>query len=319
MTKVNPMKTSYKFILLLFLIFSLQIIQKNDVKTIDNWDSEDGSTYIIWFVEDVVKSNEFPIGFTTTKQITNFSITTSWGFSCNKTLEEKLDPYLVWVRINSDLITSTGLVDIIIENGTSYQYDVTWDFSQIIEKEPINISLHYFYSCYWSGRTYLRADMCSNGDFILAYSVDTTNIAPVRPYPEDFSFKMNNQSLWTELISNLNGNTTSWSSWKFPPLNYSGPRMAMCDGGEWTQRVTIHWNDGTNTSYLEMVDDEDGTGERIYTQPDASNFNEKLMEIIDDLVTEYEEKPATFRIRFPSFFFILVPFLMFVVKRRKED
>ncbi len=292
---------------------------------------------VVWFVESVITAKEFPIGINDAEY--NYSIYTSWG-ELYVGISEREYPYLIWVQIPDNLPTGTGSVVMYIEDELRFNKSISWDSQFNNHLTPINITFVYHWFSYWVGRSTLTVTLhpIHNSQFQYTITSNYYNRTQYMPYEENFEFStILNLTDWFLLETELSEKQAySWQSWNFPPTNYTGYVMAMCDGGGNSMDVKIEWNDSVKSTYSELVDNDGCTGERIYSNQNASLFSELLLSILDKYIdaflstittltqtdsTTLTTQTTTTKIDFISLRILFLPLLILVLiqKRMKGD
>ena len=315
--------TRTRIILSITLIVTLYVI--NQTLVIGNAEiaNTDDEVYVLWAEDTVLRTNKFPIGFMSESSKFNYSIVTSWGFIANKNVYTTSNPHIRWIQIPSDPESSSAIVSIFTNNEFRKNYTIEWDLHSNSSLLPEKISYYYFESCYWVGSSAQSAIFTPDGRLKIVYEVNDKRInSKALPYQQDFSFSVNDKNIWSSLSSYLLSHySVGWRSWNFPSENYTGPIVAMFDGGEYTEVITIDWNDSSSTRFRRKVDDDGGTGARIYTSPDAEEFIDRISNYVKDYSGNYILSSKS--IALPNLFFIslcIIDLLLILAfYRRKTD
>ncbi len=316
-TFLNRMQWN-KFLLIISVVFLMFIILPSGIAKIEEKENID----VVWFVDGIITTEEFPIGIYDTQ--CNYLIQTSWGKSYSG-ISDYGNPFLIWINTPKTPISGSGTVSLYIESEFYFNKSIFWNQPVIENLEPVNISFKYNWFSFWVGKTFLKVSLSETHLSHFYYEIITNyyNRTKDMPYEEEFRFSTNiNLSDWKMLTNELVENQAyNWQSWNFPPDNYTGLIGGMWDGGGYHLVVSIEWNDSTISEYTNYVDNDGGTGERIYSNQDASIFSELLLSISDKYIEGYSpsEISGTRIVDFFSIRILLIGlvFLIFNWKERK--
>jgi hypothetical protein len=249
----------------------------------------------------------------------NISLTSSWGYAENITLKKKSmlwnNPRVEWIEL-PDSSVGMGNLSIYHENDQLSVRNVTWNRPCSPVGAPISIRLVHDWFSYFIGKTRLILEFFSNGSVSIDHIVMSSKWPEHLPYNQSFSFTSNFPlSVWFEFVDYLEDNQSySWQSWV-----YDSPEGGWVDQWGFLSTLTIEWNATTQKVITEMVDNDSGSGDRIYVTPTTSAFIKRLLNISDDIIAKTilveaettettESTPLSPKIVVFSAFFVLVLF-----------
>ncbi|UCE12375.1 MAG: hypothetical protein JSV04_09245, partial [Candidatus Heimdallarchaeota archaeon] len=290
---------SSKIILIAFIL-SFLINPTSPFKSIHSSEEfkvfDEQKLFVDWFVDSTVTSESFPIGLFATVEGIPFVINSTWGTSITGTVNSDYDVQIVWLDLPENSSTGTGIVSIYANDILYFTHSISWAKKNNPSQPPQKITLEHNLFYFWAGDTKLTVTFFDNRTVKIIHKVLREGVLmDFLPYNESFLFTTEIlASDWASLSEYvLENSSINWQSWNYPPPNLTHPHPAIWDGGGFSTKVTITWNNTTQISYLHMKDDNNGTGKRIYTVPSAVYFNEWLLNKTDDLITGYFKKNIT--------------------------
>ncbi|MFX1514047.1 MAG: hypothetical protein ACFFCQ_15820, partial [Promethearchaeota archaeon] len=244
-----------------------------------------------WFVNSPITSKIFPVGLFSMDNPINFTITSSWGIKINGTRNPAYEPHLIWLSLPVNSSEGQGEVTVRLNNQLNETHAISWKRREF-SSSPVEIQLSHHWFSYWTGSTLLKARLSENGTINIQHEILQLSHEENRkrlPYNKSFSFQNELSSYeWLSLMDYLlKHDSINWESWTYPPVNTQHPIVAGCDGGGFETSVKIIWNDTTDVTYNEMVDNDRCTGKRIYISSVTANFNDILLNLINKKISSY--------------------------------
>ncbi len=244
---------------------------------------------VYWFATDLIKDSSFPIGFYSRYFTHNVTINTSWGFFSSLLIFPSLtdsEPFLFWIETPDSPPSEeqTGFVSLSINGSNFFTYDIMWvRYYQDLE-ELTRMELTYeWYLNDSESRTFLEAIYFDDCTVLIDYEVIAGVPPSLYPYNRSFSFTVTfDSAVWTLFENYLQVNSSrDWQFWIYSPshtglLNKGGTILSLRT--QWDGSIDYIWT---------TIDNDSGTGQRIYVSLCAKYFFESLLNYTYEIISNH--------------------------------